>query len=111
MEVGIDIVDIRRIKEIWNKHGKRFLDKIFSSEEIEILKRKKQVHEAIAGRFAAKEAFMKAKGKFLSWKDIKVLQFMGRPYIDFHGRVYKGLSISHERDYAIAMVVIDENNE
>ncbi|HQE81117.1 MAG TPA: holo-ACP synthase [Syntrophorhabdaceae bacterium] len=108
MKVGVDIVDIKRINEILNRHGRRFLHKVFTDEEIGFLKNKKMMAESVAGRFAAKEAFMKAKGRQLPWKDINVLQSQGRPYIHYHGKAYDGLSISHERAYAVAVMVIEE---
>ena len=111
MDIGIDIVNIKRIKKILERYGDRFFNKIFSDEEGGLFKKRKTAYESIAGRFAAKEAFMKAKGGYLSWRDIKILQSRGRPYIDYHGRIYNGLSISHERDYAVAMVVIYEGSE
>ncbi len=104
--VGIDIVDISRIADIVKKHGNRFLDKVFTEEELAYARQRKMADESLAGRFAAKEAFMKALGRRLTWKDINVLQRDGRPYIEFHGKRYDGISISHERLYAVSVVVI-----
>jgi phosphopantetheinyl transferase (holo-ACP synthase) len=50
---------------------------------------------------------MKALGRRLAWRDIKVLQVEGRPFIRFHGKRYDGVSISHERSYAVSVVVIE----
>lgn len=107
MKVGVDIVDIKRISQILDRHGRRFLNKVFTEEEIDLFIDKKTIAESVAGRFAAKEAFMKAKGRQLPWKDISVLQSTGRPYINYHGKTYDGLSISHERAYAVAVMVIE----
>jgi len=104
--VGIDIVDISRIADAVEKYGNRFLDKVFTGEEIAYAAQRKRADESFAGRFAAKEAFMKAIGRRLVWKDINVLQSEGKPYIEFHGTRYDGISISHEKAYAVAMVVI-----
>ncbi|HPP06582.1 MAG TPA: holo-ACP synthase [Syntrophorhabdaceae bacterium] len=109
MGVGIDIVDIKRIKKVMDKYGERFLDRVFSFEERLLLKTRKNIHETIAGRFAAKEAFIKATGMKLPLKHIKVFQNMGRPYIDFNGKIYNGISISHERVFAVAVVIINED--
>jgi len=109
MDIGIDIVDIKRIKKVMDKYGERFLNKVFSDKERLLLKQRKFLHESIAGRFAAKEAFIKAKGMRLPLKEIYVFQRIGKPYIEYRGKIYKGLSISHERDYAVAMVVIHED--
>ncbi len=104
--VGIDIVDVSRIADAVEKYGNRFLDKVFTGEEIAYAAQRKRADESFAGRFAAKEAFMKAIGRRLVWKDINVLQSKGKPYIEFHGTRYDGISISHEKTYAVAMVVI-----
>ncbi|MCX7965419.1 MAG: holo-ACP synthase [Syntrophorhabdaceae bacterium] len=109
MEVGIDIVDIKRIKKVMDKYRERFLNKVFSHEEKRLYKTRKAGHEFIAGRFAAKEAFIKAKGIKAPLKEINIMQSMGKPYIDFRGEIYRGISISHERDYAVAIVVINKN--
>lgn len=105
--VGIDIVEIARISAAIEKYGGRFLDRIFTEDEITYAGDiKKRAHESLAGRFAVKEAFMKALGEKLPWKEINVLQTGGRPYVRFRGKRYEGVSISHERLYAVAAVVI-----
>jgi len=104
--VGIDIVDVTRIADIVEKYGDRFLCKIFTEEEIAYARKRRFLGESLAGRFAAKEAFMKAIGRNLKWKDINVLQSGGRPYIEFQGTRFNGVSISHEKTYAVSVVVI-----
>ena len=104
--VGIDIVDISRIADAMEKYGNRFLDRVFTEEEIAYVNRRKRVNESLAGRFAAKEAFMKAQGRRLPWKDIAVLQTDNKPFIRYQGMNYSGVSISHERAYAVSIVVI-----
>ncbi len=106
--VGIDIVDIARITDIIERYGERFLNKVFTEEEIRYAQRKKRVQESLAGRFAAKEAFMKAIGRRLSWKEIEISQVDARPYICYKNDLYREVSISHERNYAVSVVVIDE---
>lgn len=106
--IGIDIVDISRIKAMIEKHGARFLDRVFTETEIGYARGKRRMEETLAGRFAAKEAFMKANGTWLPWKDIEVQREDGRPFISFRGKRYNGLSISHERAYAVAVVTIDD---
>ena len=105
--VGVDIVDINRISRALARYGDRFLEKCFSSREVEYIVIKKRSSETAAGRFAAKEAFMKAAGRRLAWKEIEVLQTGGRPFILYRGETYEGVSISHERSYAVAMVVTE----
>lgn len=106
--VGIDIVDIARITNMLERYGERFLNKVFTVEEIRYAQGKKRAQESLAGRFAAKEAFMKAMGKRLSWKEIEISQVDARPYICYKDTLYRGVSIAHERAYAVSVVVIDE---
>ena len=66
----------------------------------------------MAGRFAAKEAFMKAKGRRLPWKSIEIVSgHRGRPFILFEGAKFDGVSISHERSFAVSVVVIDGHGQ
>lgn len=103
--VGIDIVDIARIKRAIERHGERFLVKVFAPSEIAYARRRKRMEESLAGRFAAKEAFMKARGKRLSFRDIEVHSDDGKPFIVFQGTRYDEVSISHERSYAVSVVI------
>jgi holo-[acyl-carrier-protein] synthase len=109
--VGVDIVDVSRIGEIIRKYEDKFLEKVFTEEEIAYVKKGRRVNESFAGRFAAKEAFMKAHGRKLPWREINVLQDRGRPFIRYHGQDYDGVSISHERTYAVSVVVIGEDRK
>lgn len=104
--VGIDIVDVSRIVSAMEKYGDSFLRKLFTVEEMGCIRTGKRVQETVAGRFAAKEAFMKAFGRRLPWREIEVLQTEGRPFIRFRGETFCGVSISHERAYAVATVVL-----
>jgi holo-[acyl-carrier-protein] synthase len=103
--VGIDIVDIARIGGVLERHGERFLEKVFAPSEIARAREKRQPQEYLAGRFAAKEAFMKARGGRLPWRAIEVMSEKGRPFIVFRGKRYDGVSISHERSYAVSVVI------
>jgi len=105
MMIGIDIVQVSRMRESYERFGERFLKRILSSEEISKAKDRKEMFTFIAGRFAAREAFVKATGK----KDIVFSKLeifndeRGRPYIKDHEQVE--LSISHEKEYAVAVVL------
>ncbi len=105
MGVGIDIVKISRIKL-----NSRFLNFVLCNEELEILKNKTNKQEFVAGRFAAKEAFLKANGAGLgkiALKDIKVLyNNKGCPIIVHGDQIFENISISHEKEYAIAIAII-----
>ncbi len=109
--VGIDIVDIARIGRALDRHGERFLEKVFAPQEIAIARKRKRMEEALAGRFAAKEAFMKARGRRLTWTDIEVLSEDGRPFIVYKGTRYDGVSISHERSYAVSVVICEDSKK
>jgi holo-[acyl-carrier protein] synthase len=106
MAVGVDIVDVGRIGKAVGRFGDRFLNRVFTDEEIRYAREKKNVTQTLAGRFAAKEAFMKAFGEGLVWKEINVSQTGGKPFIVFRGERYDGISISHEKAYAVSVVII-----
>lgn len=112
--IGIDIVEISRIKELALRQ-KKFVDRILTlneKKEYEELPSERRA-EFLAGRFAAKEAFAKAYGtgigKELSFQDIEIRSLpSGKPLIvkPFEDGVH--LSISHSREYAVAQVVIEK---
>lgn len=117
---GIDIVNVKRFST-W-KDNIKLLERFFHPYEVEyILGIEKNREETIATRFAAKEALGKALGtglRGISLKDICVKKdSMGKPYIEpfpeflkitkSENHVKIHLSISHEKDYAIAMVILE----
>jgi holo-[acyl-carrier protein] synthase len=109
---GIDIVNINRIKKSLADHGDRFTGKILSGQEIENIPSTRK-EEYIAGRFAAKEALVKAAGSSLDFISITILNNeKGKPFISEIPDNLKGkkihLSISHDTDYAAAFVIIEE---
>ncbi len=105
--IGIDIVDVSRISRLQREYGNKFLDKVFTDEEKRFAAAKRRSGESLAARFAAKEAFMKAQGKRLPWKEIEVISGEGgKPFIRFRGDRFDGVSLSHERTYAVAVVEI-----
>lgn len=116
---GTDIIEIERIKESIENIGKKFLDKIYTEQEIAYCESKKsQKYQHYAARFAAKEATFKAiswklKNKYdISWKDIYIQNDeQGRPYLTITGINLDDienidLSISHCKTFAIANVTI-----
>ena len=116
LTTGVDIIEIPRIKETFDRYGERFLKRIFTPDEIAYCRGRAP---NLAGRFAAKEATMKALGtgvRGVSWKDIEVIRAeSGAPSVKLHGRakaraerlqvVEISLSISHSREFAVAFVV------
>jgi len=72
---GIDIVRIERIEKIIKKWGESFTNRVFTHSERQYCEKKKSGYQSYAGRFAAKEAFLKALGlglNVVSWKDVEV---------------------------------------
>ena len=106
MAVGVDIVEVARIDAAVGRFGERFLTRVFTDEEIRYAKGKKNMYQTLAGRFAAKEAFMKASGQGFLWKEIGIREEKGKPFILFRGVRYDGISISHEKAYAVSVVII-----
>jgi holo-[acyl-carrier-protein] synthase len=107
MNVGIDIVDIKRIDILVKKYDSKFLNKIFSKRELKEWEMRGKRLSYLAGRFATKEAFSKAiKIKGLSWKDVETLGVI--PEIKLKNKNLKNvsLSISHTEKLATAVVVI-----
>ena len=123
---GIDIVDIRRIKSTINKYNYKFKKKCFHPGEIKKSESRLKSSESYAKRYAAKEACAKALGTGLArgvfWKDIEVQNDKyGKPIIKLHNKALKILndlceentcsievSLSDEKNYAIANVIIYE---
>ncbi|HLE41663.1 MAG TPA: holo-ACP synthase [Nitrospirota bacterium] len=118
--IGIDLVKISRIDKA-GKHNAAFLERVFTEKEREYCSRQKFSAQHYAGRFAAKEAVLKAIGTGLSagmkWTDIEVLHGEGGgPIVNISGRVkdlldLKGvkqvmLTYSHDEGYAVAQVVL-----
>lgn len=117
--VGIDIVKIKRLEEATRRWGERFLGRIFTDNELRYCLQKKNPYESLAARFAAKEAYIKATGRRINLRDIEILnEPSGRPYLKLNSTVEATfirpsdpvihLSLSHDTDYAIAVVVIEE---
>lgn len=117
--VGTDIVEIVRIREAVEKWGDHFLRKVFSENEITYCYSKNDPALHLAARFAAKEACIKALSTsitdHMSMKDIEVSNDpSGKPLINVNrneissGRIILHLSLSHERHYAVATVIAEQ---
>ena len=105
------------------RHGQRFLDRVFTPKEIEYCERFKNKFERYAGRFAAKEAAMKALGtgwrRGIRWVDLEVVREQsGRPSISLAGEAAKiagqlggkriSISITHTEAQALAQVIFED---
>jgi len=116
--IGIDIIDIKRIKKIIERYGDRFYTRILTEKEIEYCKSFSKPDLHFAGRFASKEAYSKSIGTGISkdfrWKDIEILNDKrGKPYInqrvDNEYSKYKfEVSISHTDEFACAVVTCED---
>ena len=115
--IGTDIVECDRIQTMIDKHDTLFIDRVYTPKEIEYCSNRKSSTQHFAGRWAAKEAILKALGtgwaKGVSWTDIEIRNEMGgQPRVRLGGGAreiceQKGIieiliSISHCRDYATA---------
>ena len=121
MNCGTDIIEIYRIKEIIEKSGEVFLNKVYTKNEIEYCERHNAAkYQHYAARFAAKESVAKFLGTgFIGefdWKEIEIINnAFGKPEVILSGRAleffnnngYKGMavSMSHCKEYATSMVV------
>ena len=121
--LGIDIIEIDRIKKSIENYGERFLNKIFTQEEIIYCNNKFNKYQHYAARFAAKEAVYKALAsgwkEGLRWKDIEIQNdASGMPSINPNGKFQKFLSdntqlkisISHSENYVTSVAIIFKNN-
>ena len=122
--IGVDIVENNRIKKSIN--NKKFIDKIYTENEIYLSKKIKNKTNFFAKRFAAKEAFVKSIGigfrKGINFKDISVKKNkLGKPIITYNNKVKKILnkkfkskkfnvhvSLSDEKYYSIAYVIVNK---
>ena len=120
--LGVDMEEISRLGEVIKRHGKIFLERIFTPAEIAYCERHRDPVERYAARFAAKEATMKALGtgwgKGVRWRDIEVTRMPGgRPAIVLHGVAREraermgarhiSLSITHTGNFALAEVILE----
>jgi holo-[acyl-carrier protein] synthase len=121
--LGSDLIEIARIGESIERHGDRFLERVFTAEEIAYCRTKKHAAESFAARFAAKEAGAKALGTGISrgiaWPEIEVRrEESGRPTLHWSGRALELalelgvrrtlLSLTHAREMALAVVVLED---
>jgi holo-[acyl-carrier protein] synthase len=120
--VGVDIIELERVAAAVERHGQRFIDRVFTPVEAAICRGRPA---ELAGRFAAKEAVMKALGtgaRGVAWREIEVLlNRRGKPLVYLHGRARQraekiglnglDVSMSHSREYAVAFVVASANSQ
>ncbi|MFN0165749.1 MAG: holo-[acyl-carrier-protein] synthase [Bryobacteraceae bacterium] len=120
---GIDLAEVDRIREAIERHGRRFIDRIYTPAEIAYVERKANKYERYAARFAAKEAGMKALGtgwkRGVRWHDFEVANLpSGKPTLQLHGVAAEiagrqgvntiSLSMTHTRQFGMAFVVFED---
>jgi holo-[acyl-carrier protein] synthase len=121
--IGIDIIEIARIEEVFARQGERFRKRVFTDSEAAYCESRASRPSSYAARFAAKEAAMKALGTGWSdgvrWRDIEVVRKeKGAPTLQLHGRALERmreigarrahLSLTHSRDLAMAQVILED---
>jgi holo-[acyl-carrier protein] synthase len=118
--LGLDATDIDRIASTVERYGSRFLQRVFTDGEIAYCTRRKVPAIHLAGRFAAKEATMKALGtghsRGVLWRDIEVVRLGGPPQLQLRGGAARHfaslggvsslLTITHSDALALAQVII-----
>jgi len=116
LATGVDLIEIARIEEVIARHGKHYLERIYTPAELEQCGKRA---ESLAGRFAAKEAVAKALGCGIgdvSWQEIEVLgDEQNAPVLTLHGAAKQkaeelglgtwSVSISHSQSHSVAFVV------
>jgi holo-[acyl-carrier protein] synthase len=118
--LGLDATDIPRIAATIERYGDRFLHRVFTEGEVEYCMRRKEPAIHFAGRFAAKEAAMKALGtghtQNVLWRDVEVVRHGGPPQLRLHGGAARRfaaigaesslLTITHAETLALAQVLL-----
>jgi len=122
--IGIDLVSIRRMGRVIDRWGTRFMNRIFTAEEIDFCLQGPKSVSCLALRFAAKEAFSKAIGlgmkEGIRWRDIEIVHNPnGRPDLNVTGKALSfchkegiggwHVTLSDDGDYSIAVVVLEKS--
>jgi len=120
--MGVDLAEVERVKTAIERHGEAFLKRVYTPAEREYCEGFRNKYERYAGRFAAKEAAMKALGtgwrRGVRWVDFEVVRELGgRPTVRLAGEAKKiaaelgvlriALSITHTESQALAQVIFE----
>lgn len=126
ISIGVDIVSTDRISKNLDKSNERFINRIYTKEEINYCRSKQNIVYHFAGKMACKEAVSKALNinweNGINWKDIEIInEKNGVPKVLLHGEAKKvayekkvkeiQISISHEKDYAVAFAITIEDGK
>ena len=120
---GVDLAEVSRIRSSFERFGERFRDRVFTPLEVAYVEKKANKYERYAGRFAAKEAGMKAIGtgwkRGVTWHDFEVVNLpSGRPTLKLSGVAAEvatqlgvtaiQLSITHTSELGMAHVILEK---
>jgi len=120
--IGIDLVEVDRIAEVFTRRGDRFRERVFTEREIDYCEKRASRFASYAARFAAKEAMMKALGTGwtdgIGWRDVEIVGLSnGRPIVELHvralermreiGAAKSHISLTHSGNFAIAQAVLE----
>lgn len=120
--IGVDIIEIERIRKSIERFGDHFLNKIYTQNELDYCLAKHNKYQHLAARFAAKEAIYKAIAsgweKEATWKNIEITNEQnGLPIVKFLGKLNDfisdgkeiKISLSHSENYVVAVAIIYKN--
>jgi holo-[acyl-carrier protein] synthase len=122
--IGVDIVDVSRVQKLVERYGDRFVRRVFTDEEARYAMESANPAERLAGRFAVKEAVLKAfgtgKSQGILWRDVETVRgSKGRPVVRLHGKAvrwarWKGgdilhVSIAHDAGKAMGFVILERS--
>jgi len=120
--IGVDVVEVDRVGKLLDRYGERFTGRVFTDAETAYSLRSARPAERLAGRFAVKEAVMKAfgtgKSQGILWRDVETVRGpLGKPVVVLYGNAKKHMkklkgnvihaSISHDGGKAMAFVIIE----
>jgi len=121
--IGVDIVDVARVQALLDRYGERFLRRVYTESETAYAMGGENRAERLAGRFAVKEAMMKAlgtgKSQGILWRDVETLRAgSGKPEVHLHGQAVRWaklrgggvvhVSITHDGGKAVAFVILEK---
>ncbi|MBU3911840.1 MAG: holo-ACP synthase [Candidatus Omnitrophica bacterium] len=122
--IGVDIIEVWRVKKVLDKWGELFLKRVFTQRELDYANTKKFSHETLAARFACKESVLKAFGDTRIGARLKNIEILndskGKPEVILHGEVKEFadknqldnimVSMSHTNNYAVSNAILWKNN-
>jgi holo-[acyl-carrier protein] synthase len=109
VRVGFDLVEVARVRDLVERRGQRALERLFTPQEIDHCWRAPPPlrWQRLATRWAAKEAFIKAQGRPIPWREMEVVLEGRAPFLSWRGQKFP-LSLSHTPDLAGAVVLLPE---